>query len=85
MASLVRHLHKGEAMAIRFLFVFLYLSYVLSFGPIVPKTGGGTDPNGATTSGPMTLKTGGGLSPDGLTSAPPPGETGGGLSPDGRP
>jgi hypothetical protein len=71
-------------MSIRFLFVFLYLAYALSSGHLFPRTGGGTDPNGAASNGPMSLKTGGGLSPDGLTSAPPPGETGGGLSPDGR-
>ncbi len=48
--------------------VVLYLSSLLASGSVAPKTAGGVDPNGRTTSGVQPhVETGGGLNPDGQT------------------
>ncbi|MFY9821266.1 MAG: hypothetical protein WAM82_07780 [Thermoanaerobaculia bacterium] len=65
MASLSWHPEKGEAMSVRFAFLFaVYLAYALSSG-IVAKQGSGADPLGHNppSSPPVTIEIGGGLDP----------------------
>jgi len=81
MVSLVRHPLKGEAMPVRFLFLFLYLAYALSSGSSGARLNAFADPSSMSR---IQSKTGGGLDPLGKTPPPPPPptiETGGGLDP----
>jgi hypothetical protein len=65
------------------LFLVLYLTTHALLGSIVlPKGGGGVDPNGITSPPPSSTNTGGGVDPDGRTT--PNGDTGGGVDPNGR-